>query len=76
MESGHTAAKVHALARKRQWHVSGWSAILLAPFAVRIILLIALAECVFGLKTSADVTARDVEGYPRDFLESTGGDWD
>jgi hypothetical protein len=31
---------------------------------------------VFGLKTSADLTPRDVEGYLRDFLEGTGGAWD
>jgi hypothetical protein len=49
---------------------------LLAPLAIPIILLIVLAERLFGLKTSADRTARDVEGYLRDFLEGTGGDWD
>ncbi len=58
-----------------RWHVSGWPAILLAPLAIPIILLMVLAERLLGLKTSADRTARDVEGYLRDFLEGTGGDW-
>jgi len=64
------------MARHRQWHISGWPAILLAPVAIPIILFVKLAERIFGLKTSADLTARDVEGYLRDFLDGTGGDWD
>jgi hypothetical protein len=59
-----------------RWHIGGWPAILLAPLAVPLILLIVLAERLFGLKTSADRTARDVEGYLRGFLEGTDGDWD
>ncbi len=49
---------------------------MLAPLAIPIILLIVLAERLFGLKTSAELTARDVEGYLRDFLGGTGGVWD
>ena len=49
---------------------------MLAPLVIPIILPIVLAERLFGLKTSADRTARDVEAYLRDFLEGTGGDWD
>jgi hypothetical protein len=64
------------LAIGRSLHISGWPAILLAPLAIPAILLIVLAERLFGLKTSADLTARDVEDYLRDFLEGTGGDWD
>ena len=64
------------MARHRQWHISGWPAILLAPLVIPVILLIVLAERLFGLKSSADLTARDVEGYLQDFLEGTGGDWD
>src|SRR5258707_1029031 len=64
------------MARHRQWHLSGWPAFLLAPVAIPIILLIVLAERLFGLKTSADLTARDVEGYLQDFLDGNGGDWD
>ena len=60
----------------RRVHISGWPALLLAPVAMPVILLIQLVERVFGLKTSADLTAHDVERYLRDFLEGTGGDWD
>jgi len=59
-----------------RWHIGGWRAILLAPLVISIILLIALAERLFGLKTSADRTASDVEGYLRDSLEDTGRNWD
>ena len=62
--------------RHRQWHMTGWPAILFAPLAIPVILLIVFAERLFGLKTSADLTARDVEGHLRDFLEGTGRDWD
>jgi hypothetical protein len=55
-----------------RWHISGWPAILLAPVAIPVV----LAKRVLGLKTSADLTALDVEGYLRDFLEGTGGPWD
>lgn len=60
----------------RRLHISGWTAILLAPLAIPVILLIKLTERLFGLKTSVDLTAQDVESYLRDFLEGTGGDWD
>ena len=64
------------LAIGRWLHISGWPAILLAPLAIPVILVIALAERLFGLKTSEDLTAREVEDYLRDFLQGTGGDWD
>jgi hypothetical protein len=67
---------VFRIACGRGLHTSGWPAILLAPLFIPIILLIVLAERLFGLKTSADLTARDVEAYLRNFLEGTGGDWD
>lgn len=53
-------------------------AILFAPLVIPVILLIILAERLFGLQTSADLTARHVEGYLQDFLDGTGGDrdWD
>src|SRR5215208_6305748 len=63
------------MARHHQWHVSGWPAILLAPLAIPIILLIKLGEF-FGLKTTADLSASDVEEYLRNFLDGGGGDWD
>jgi len=59
-----------------RFHIRGWPAILLAPIAIPVVLLIVVAERLFGLKTSADLTARDVEAYLRDFLDGTGGDWD
>jgi hypothetical protein len=40
------------------------------------VLLVKLAERLFGLKTTADLTARDVEAYLHDFLEGGGGEWD
>ena len=67
---------VFRIACGRWLHVSGWPPILLAPLFIPIILLIVLAERLFGLKTSADLTPRDVEAYLRDFLEGTGGHWD
>jgi len=63
------------MARHRQWHVRGAPACLLAPIAIPIILLIKLAE-VLGLKTSANLTAQDVEAYLQDFLDGRGGEWD
>jgi hypothetical protein len=64
------------MARHRQWHISGWPAYLLAPFVIPIILLVVLAEKLFGLKSTADLTREDVERYLNDFLEEGGGDWD
>lgn len=64
------------MTRLGQRHISGWPAILFAPLAIPVILLIVFSERLFGLKTSADLTARDVEGHLRDFLEGTGRDWD
>ena len=63
------------MARHRQWHISGWPAVLLAPFVVPAILLIKVAERL-GLKRTVDLTTDDVEGYLSDFLEGHGGDWD
>jgi hypothetical protein len=57
-------------------HISGWPGVLLAPLVVPIILLIVVAKRLFGLKTSKDRTAGEVEVYLRDFLDGTGGAWD
>lgn len=57
-------------------HISGWPAVLLVPVVLPIFLLIAFAERLFGLKTSKDRTAGEVEAYLRDFLDGTGGAWD
>ncbi len=57
-------------------HISGWPAILLAPLAIPIIVLIVVAHRLFGLKTSKDRTAGEVEVYLRDFLDGIGGAWD
>ena len=64
------------MARHQQWHISGWPAVLLAPIAIPVALVVQLAGWLFGLKMTADLTARDVEGYIHDFLTGSGGDWD
>ena len=76
MTAASDGGPVFRIAIGRRLHISGWPAILLAPFAIPIILLITLAERLLGLKTSDDLTAKDVESYLRGFLEGTGGDWD
>jgi hypothetical protein len=60
----------------RWLHISRWPAILFAPIAIPIALLLLLCERLFGLKSSADLTPKDVESYLRDFLEGSSGDWD
>ena len=67
---------VFRLAIGRWLHISDWPAILLAPFAIPAILLIVAVERLFGLKTSLDLTAQEVERYLTDFLQGVGGDWD
>ena len=76
MTAASGGGPVFRIAIGRRVHISGWPAILLAPLAIPVILLIKLAERLFGLKTSVDLTAQDVESHLRDFLEGTGGDWD
>lgn len=64
------------MAGHRQWHVSGWAAILIAP----LIIPLALIARAFGfLKDKpADLTASDVALYLDDFLHGRGKpfDWD
>lgn len=61
----------------RWLHISGWPAILLAPLAIPVvILLLLLSERLFGLRSTADLTAREVENCLRDFLNGRGGAWD
>jgi hypothetical protein len=57
-------------------HISGWPAILLAPLVVPIILLIVVAERLFGLQTSKDRTAGQVAAYLCNFLDGTDRAWD
>ena len=64
------------MTRHRQWHISGWPAILLAPLAIPVGLLVMLAVRLFGLKDSADLTAADVASYLDDALGGRGGAWD
>lgn len=64
------------MARHSQRHISGWPAVLLAPLVIPLILLVKLAEQLFGLKTTADLTVAEVEGYLKDFLDGGGGAWD
>ena len=67
---------IFRIAIGRWLHISGLPAILLAPLAIPVILLITLAVRLLGLKASVDLTAQEVESYLRDFLEGTGGDWE
>lgn len=64
------------MAGHRQWHVSGWAAILIAP----VILPFVLIAKAFGLLEGkpADLTASDVAIYLDDFLQDRGKpfDWD
>jgi hypothetical protein len=60
----------------RWLHIRGWPAILVAPLAIPIILLLLLGQRLFGLKSTADLTPEDVESYLRDFLDGRGGAWD
>ena len=76
MTAASGGGPVFRIAIGRRIHISGWPAILLAPLAIPIILLILLGQRLFGLKTSADLTARNVESYLRNFVDGTGGDWD
>jgi hypothetical protein len=64
------------MSKHRQSHISGWTAILLAPIAIPVIAIIKLAEKVFGLKTSEDLTPADVSSYLQDFIEGRGDEWD
>jgi len=67
---------VFRIAIGRRVHISGWPAVLLAPLAIPVILLIALSQQLLGLKSTADLSAQEVESILRGFLEGTGGDWD
>ena len=49
---------------------------LLAPIAIPIGLVVALALRVGLLKGTAELTTEDVEGYIGDFLDGGGGPWD
>jgi hypothetical protein len=62
--------------RSDDWHVSGWPAVLLAPIAIPIVLLINVAVNILGLKKTRDRTVAEVAGFIRDFIEGTGGEWD
>ena len=52
--------------------ITGWAAILLAPIAIPIALIVHLLP----LKKTVDRTPDDVAGFLRDFLEGVGGEWD
>lgn len=60
----------------RWLHISGWPAILLAPVVIPFILLLLLGERLFGLRSTTDLTPKEVESYLRDFLDGRGGAWD
>jgi hypothetical protein len=52
--------------------MTGWAAILLAPIAMPIALVLSLAR----RRQSVDRQPEDVVGYLRDLLEGAGGEWD
>src|ERR1700761_6513318 len=58
--------------RSNDWHITGWKALALVPVAVPVILLLKL----FGIGKNKERSAEEVAGFLRDFIESTGGDWD
>ena len=58
--------------RSNDWHVTGWKAFALIPIALPVILLLKL----FGIGKNTERSAEEVAGFIRDFIESTGGDWD
>lgn len=64
------------MARHQQWHISGWPAVLLAPVAIIVAVLVQLFVRLFGLNNSADLTREGVLGYLEDFIDGRGGDWD
>jgi hypothetical protein len=76
MTAASDGGPVFRIAIGRWLHISGWPAILLAPVAIPIALLFALAERVGLLKRTADLTAGDVERYLDDFLNGEDQDWD
>lgn len=43
--------------RHRQWHLSGWPAVLLAPIAIPVMQLVSLVSALLGRKHTADLTA-------------------
>jgi len=52
--------------------ISGWPAVLLAPFVLPIAIV---AQLLPGKKT-LDRTPEEVAGFISDFLDGTGGEWD
>jgi len=58
--------------RGNDWHIAGWKAILLAPIALPLAILIQLLP----LKKTHDRTPEEVAGFLRDFAEHPGGEWD
>ena len=64
------------MGRHRQRHISGWGAMLLAPVAIPLLLLVTLVQRLCGMKTTADLTAIDVGRYLKDFIDDGGGEWD
>lgn len=67
---------VFRIAIGRWLHISGLPAILLAPLAIPVFLLVVAVMRMFGWKDTADLTASDVETYLQDFMQGTGGAWD
>ena len=64
------------MAKHKQWHIAGWTAVVLAPLAIPVILLILALQRWFGLKSTVDLTPSDVASYLDDFINERGGAWD
>jgi hypothetical protein len=58
--------------RSGQGHITGWKAFALLPIAVPVIVFLKL----FRIGQSTDMSAHEVAGFIRDFIEGTGGEWD
>ena len=54
----------------------GWGALLLVPVAIPFLLIMRIVQLLFGMKTTADLSATDVERYLRGILEGCGVEWD
>jgi hypothetical protein len=62
--------------RSDHWHISGWPAAALALVLSPLIALRALVGKIFPRERRTDRTPGEVAGFIKDFLDSTGGDWD
>ena len=62
--------------RSRDWHISGWPAVVLAIVLSPLLALWALALKLKPFQKTSARTPGEVAGYIGDFLDGTGGEWD